>query len=88
MSVEIPLIDFSALLEGTDADLAATAAAVGAACRDTGFFYVARHGISPDLMEAAFNASATFFAQPAEVKREVLYSASGNRGYVPMKSPG
>jgi isopenicillin N synthase-like dioxygenase len=85
MNSGIPIVDCSALVDGRDAELAATAAAVGAACRDTGFFYVANHGISPDLMEAAFDASAAFFARSAEVKREVLYSAAGNRGYVPMK---
>ncbi len=85
MTAQIPVIDVSALSRGSEAAVAATAAAIGAACRDTGFYYVANHGLSPDLIEAAFDASAAFFAQPEAVKREVLYSASGNRGYVPIK---
>jgi isopenicillin N synthase-like dioxygenase len=76
------VIDVSAL-GGGSAD--ATAAAIGAACRDIGFFYVVDHGIPATLMDAAFTASAAFFARSETVKREVLYSASGNRGYVPMR---
>lgn len=85
MSTDIPVIDLSALLDGADADPIATARAVGAACRDVGFFYATNHCVSPALTEAAFEASAAFFSQPEAVKREVLYSSSGNRGYVPMK---
>ena len=50
-----------------------------------GFFYVAGHPVPPSLMEEAFAASAAFFARLRRQKRPVLYTASGNRGYVPMK---
>ena len=36
-------------------------------------------------MDEVFAASAAFFAQDEAAKRSVLYTASGNRGYVPMK---
>ena len=84
-SSRIPVIDVSALA-GDDAGAAAeTAAAIGAACRETGFFYVSGHTVPAALMERAFAASAAFFAQDAAAKRAVLYTAAGNRGYVPMK---
>jgi isopenicillin N synthase-like dioxygenase len=76
------VIDVSALGGG---DAVATAAAIGAACRDIGFFYVVDHGIPATLVDAAFTASVAFFARPEAEKREVLYTASGNRGYVPMR---
>jgi isopenicillin N synthase-like dioxygenase len=84
-SSRIPIIDVSALA-GDDAGAAVeTAAAIGAACRETGFFYVSGHTVPGALMEQAFAASAAFFAQDAAAKRAVLYTAAGNRGYVPMK---
>jgi isopenicillin N synthase-like dioxygenase len=81
----IPVIEVSALASGDRAAVATVAAEIGAACRDIGFFYVASHSVPQALMQAAFAASETFFAQPDTVKKQVLYTAAGNRGYVPMK---
>ncbi len=81
----IPVIDVSALADGDEAGTRRVAGEIGAACRDVGFFYVAGHGIGAALMDRAFAASRAFFAQPVEVKKEALYTAAGNRGYVPMK---
>ena len=78
----IPVIDV-APLAGPGA--AATAAEIGRACREVGFFYVAGHPVAPALSDAVFAAARAFFAQPEEAKRAVLYSAAGNRGYVPMR---
>ena len=50
-----------------------------------GFFYVANHSVPLALMDDVFATSAAFFAQDVETKREALYTAAGNRGYVPMK---
>jgi isopenicillin N synthase-like dioxygenase len=81
----LPIIDVSALASGDKAGVAKVAAEIGAACRDIGFFYVANHSVPKPLMEATFAASAAFFAQPEAAKKKVLYTAAGNRGYVPMK---
>jgi isopenicillin N synthase-like dioxygenase len=78
----IPVIDVSGLV-GNDAGRVATE--IGAACREVGFFYVTGHPVPPTLSAAVFDASARFFAQTDAQKRAVLYSATGNRGYVPMK---
>lgn len=80
----IPVIDVSALSQGGDR-MAEVAAAIGAACRDVGFFYVTGHPVPPTLSGAVFSAAARFFAQDEAVKRTVLYTAKGNRGYVPMQ---
>lgn len=85
MQSEIPVIDVSALATGDAHATAKVAAAIGAACRDIGFFYVASHPVPPSLVSKAFAAAAQFFDQPDAMKRSVLYTASGNRGYVPMK---
>lgn len=81
----IPIVDVSPLALGDEASTRRVAGQVGAACRETGFFYVAGHPVPPSLIEDAFAASADFFARPDIEKRAVLYTAEGNRGYVPMK---
>jgi isopenicillin N synthase-like dioxygenase len=80
----IPVINVSGL-SGSGAAAAQVAATIGAACRDVGFFYVTGHPVPPALTAAVFATAATFFALPETDKRAVLYSAAGNRGYVPMK---
>lgn len=80
----IPVIDVAALAAGDDA-AGVVAAAIGAACREVGFFYVTGHPVPSALSEAVFAESARFFAQGDATKRRVLYTAQGNRGYVPMK---
>lgn len=85
MAVAIPIIDVSALVAGDPDGVARVAAEIGAACREIGFFYVAGHGIPQALMDEVFATSAAFFAQDAAVKRRTLYTAAGNRGYVPVK---
>ena len=81
----IPVIDVSALSGSDPAATSAVAREIGAACRDVGFFYVVGHGVPQDLVAATFDASHGFFGQDVTAKKEVLYTAAGNRGYVPMK---
>jgi len=81
----IPIIDVSPLAFGDKAATARVADAIGKACREVGFFYVAGHLVAPSLMQAAFDAARVFFAQSEQTKKQVLYTAAGNRGYVPMK---
>jgi isopenicillin N synthase-like dioxygenase len=78
----IPVIDVSGLLASDAGDVAAE---IGVACREVGFFYVAGHAIPTDLSTAVFDTSASFFAQTEAQKRAVLYTAAGNRGYVPLQ---
>lgn len=78
----IPIIDVAPLRQG---DVAEVAADIGRACRETGFFYVTGHGIREDLLKSVFDRAANFFTRDDAEKRQVIYSASSNRGYVPFK---
>jgi len=56
------------------------------ACRDSGFFYVAGHGIAAPLLARLEKASRTFFALPAAEKREIAMAKGGPawRGFFPV----
>ncbi len=81
----IPVIDVGALSGPDTAARVRVAAQIGAACREVGFFYVANHPVPPALTAEVFATARRFFAAPEAVKRAVLYTAAGNRGYVPMQ---
>lgn len=60
-----------------------TARALGRASRETGFFYISGHGMSPSTLQTVFDASHAFFGQPTEEKNRLAMSRLGrNRGYV------
>lgn len=76
--MSLPIIDLASLGSAPQH----LAAALGPACRETGFFYVTGHGIAPDLVAACFAQSAAFFAQSTTVKELVSIKGSdANRGY-------
>lgn len=55
---------------------------VGDSLRDIGFFAVADHGISPELLRSCYASAETFFDLPKETKQESQpKGASGQRGY-------
>jgi isopenicillin N synthase-like dioxygenase len=72
----LPIIDLSSLSDNE------TAAAIGAACRDVGFFYVVNHGVAGGLINAAFAQSRRFFGLPLADKQALaIETIGGNRGY-------
>jgi isopenicillin N synthase-like dioxygenase len=76
---ELPVIDLSGI------DAATAAAQVRRACCDTGFFYVAGHGLPPDLIEAQFAWARRFFALPPAAKLALHMNRSRSfAGYEPM----
>ncbi|MFC4113003.1 isopenicillin N synthase family dioxygenase [Nonomuraea zeae] len=92
---ELPVIDVAPLLsDATRPDPGsrgssgkqAVAEAIGAACRDNGFFYVSGHGVPPDLLARLDRASRAFFALPEEVKAEISMDRGGRawRGFFPV----
>jgi isopenicillin N synthase-like dioxygenase len=96
-SAALPVIDVAPLADvaaGTAAAIAApvTTAALAAArqiqaaCRERGFFYVAGHGVPTALTSQLLQASAAFFALPAEDKQEIAMERGGRawRGYFPV----
>jgi isopenicillin N synthase-like dioxygenase len=83
--MSLPVLDLAPLSAGPAGE-AQVAAALGAACREIGFFCVTNHGVPQRLLDAVFAASARFFALPVETKRAVAIERSRhNRGYVPME---
>jgi len=67
----IPVIDFAPFLQGGEAGRRAVALAIGRACRDIGFFYLAGHGVAPDMVDRVFALSRAFFALPLEAKQRL-----------------
>jgi isopenicillin N synthase-like dioxygenase len=84
----LPVIDMAPLFDGPGRKgRADVARAIEAACRDTGFFYVAQHGIGADLLADLDRASRRFFALPEATKLRIAMAAGGRawRGYFPVK---
>lgn len=84
MSETLPVIDVSELLEGRAG--ARAAAQIGAACRDTGFFYAVGHGVAAETLTRLSDASWRFFALPEAEKRKVEMARGGRawRGWFPL----
>ncbi len=82
----LPVIDMAPLFGGSG-DRRRVAEEIGAACRDTGFFYAAGHGISSDLLARLDSASRHFFALPEAIKMKIAMASGGRawRGYFPIK---
>lgn len=79
----IPVVDLAPLLSG--GDTVAVAEAVGRACREVGFLYIAGHGVPPALVERVFAEVRRFFALPDERKMAVhMRNSPCHRGYYPL----
>ncbi|MDY7099569.1 MAG: 2-oxoglutarate and iron-dependent oxygenase domain-containing protein [Actinomycetota bacterium] len=77
---EIPVIDISGFLAGTDR--AAVAAAVADACRTVGFLQIVGHGIETEALDAAYAAMASLVELP-EPDKDAHQCPNGHpfRGY-------
>jgi isopenicillin N synthase-like dioxygenase len=81
----IPVIDIGGLYSKQLDDRKAVAAKIRQASYDIGFFYIANHGISDDLIAQTFAATQRFFDLPLEVKNRVSIAHSPiSRGYEPL----
>lgn len=82
---ELPIIDVAPLVQGSP-DAARVAQQIGAACRDTGFFYVVGHGVDGALASRLESASRAFFALDLAEKLRVRMDLGGRawRGYFPV----
>ena len=77
----IPVISLAPLLAGGDAGVRAVAAAIRQAATQIGFFYIADHGIAPELISATHGIAKQFFTLPLEEKRKVEINAR-HRGFL------
>ena len=71
----IPVIDLA------DPEAPDTARAVGAACRDWGFFQAVGHGVDPHLIARLQRQMRLFFAQPLADKQAIVRSAENPWGF-------
>jgi isopenicillin N synthase-like dioxygenase len=67
----IPIIDIQPFFSGNQDARKSVAAAINAACRETGFFVVTGHGVDEDIMAATRQMAADFFAQQLDEKLKV-----------------
>jgi isopenicillin N synthase-like dioxygenase len=84
----VPLIDVRALVNRSSDAAArrAVAARIGAACRESGFFYVTGHGVDAGLLAHLEELSRRFFARPLDEKMAIRMARGGTawRGYFPV----
>jgi len=81
----IPTIDIAGLFGARLSDRQAVAQHMRAACEHNGFFYVANHGISGDLIDQVMAHTKTFFALPLAAKLSLdKRQSKANRGYEPL----
>jgi isopenicillin N synthase-like dioxygenase len=83
--VGLPVVDVAPLV-ARSGPRRECAEAIGAACRDAGFFYVAGHGIDPALVARLERLARAFFAQDREAKMAIAMDRGGSawRGYFPV----
>jgi isopenicillin N synthase-like dioxygenase len=76
----VPVIDFSAYAKGGSLEeRKRVARALHDTCIDTGFFYLAHHGISQAEIELAHDWGRIFFALPREVKAACNFTPVGGK---------
>lgn len=81
----LPVISLTGLSSSDPKERLATAAELGHACRDVGFFYVTDHGIPQTVCKGAFDLARQLFELPADDKADLSIRRSPhNRGYVAM----
>src|SRR5271154_7231893 len=80
--IEVPVLDLAPLQTGED--LSGLAKVVREACLNTGFFYVANHGVDEGLVQEMFAIAPRYFALPLEQRLEAKIDDRFRRGYVPF----
>jgi isopenicillin N synthase-like dioxygenase len=81
VQTRIPIVDLAASFDGSAAGRTAVAEEIHKAARETGFFYVANHGIDRRLVDGAFAAGSRFFDLSLERKLALQISPDSPRGY-------
>lgn len=81
----LPVIDITGLYQDDIEARRSVAAQIGAASRDSGFFYIKGHPISRALREQLLKATIAFFDRPLDQKMAYYIGKSTNHsGYVPQ----
>ncbi|OKH43296.1 iron oxidase [Calothrix sp. HK-06] len=79
---QVPIIDISPLISGTD-NRHLVANQIRQACCECGFFYIIGHGVDEGLQQRLEELSRQFFAQDLETKMQIRMALGGRawRGY-------
>jgi len=87
MTETLPIIDMAPLFGRDAAVRGAVAREIEAACRDSGFFYAAGHGVPGGVLARLDAASRRFFALPRAAKAKVAMEQGGAawRGWFPLE---
>jgi isopenicillin N synthase-like dioxygenase len=80
-TASIPVIDFAPAWRGRPGGLDEVANEVRRASERVGFFYLAGHGVPPEVVDAAFAASREFHALPPHEKQRLALNEN-NIGYL------
>ncbi|MGH7024578.1 MAG: isopenicillin N synthase family dioxygenase, partial [Caulobacteraceae bacterium] len=82
----LPVIDMTPLFGCDESGRQTVARQIERACRDTGFFYVTGHRISPDLIARLDTLARAFFALPEAEKMQIAMAKGGRawRGFFPV----
>ncbi len=82
----LPVIDMAPLFGRDPAARNEVAAAIRAACRDSGFFYVAGHGVGDEVLARLEAESRDFFDRPTAEKMAIDMARGGPawRGFFPV----
>lgn len=76
---QIPVIDISSTIDGSDIKSVATQ--IHKAATEIGFFYIKGHGIDQSLMNQTFNVAKDFFDLPENDKRSIAVNTD-QRGWM------
>jgi len=80
----LPIVDISPLYSPDPAARRVAARNLGAAARESGFFYVVGHGVSAATSEKLLAQTKAFFALPLATKmRWYIGNSKSHKGYVP-----
>ncbi|KAK9288190.1 hypothetical protein L1049_016639 [Liquidambar formosana] len=80
-SNDIPVIDFSRLLEANKDEFLVEISKIAASCEEWGFFQVINHGIELDLLESMEKVAMNFFNLPLEEKQKYPMAPGTVQGY-------
>jgi isopenicillin N synthase-like dioxygenase len=81
----VPVVDLSASFSGDVKAKKDVAWNIHKACRETGFFYISNHRVSPKLMQAQFDFARRFFALPIDEKLALhMKKSPATAGYEPV----
>lgn len=82
VATNIPAIDFAGAFSARIDDRMKVAREIHAACRQTGFFYIANHRVSQALIEGQFESAQRLFDLPLEEKLAIhMKKSKSSAGY-------